>query len=349
MSDHHRYPFSADAALAHGGSVPHPEETADRGDNGKTGNVSGVIQRYDKKTPASDVVLAMDWIRATYDDAIEYTSVPKSLRGGLLTFSAASLMVEGVVLWIGIQLLLWRDWVSVLVGAAVSVGFSLLSTYMVMLGVRLELFSPEDIPTVFDRKHRKVHHMSRVSQPGFKGLFKPWPLITSSYDWDLMQAEHRAILSTTGTTAYRSHRLVFTVARSADDPTLVDEFQLGNGMVLDDALTDAVWEHIRRFMEEGGPALPPHQSVPDRTAPPSWWQSLGAVGPFGPKYFEWWRDSPGNMVLQHIGFAVFVPMNLIWGTGNWLSYKTALPVAWSPEIQQALGLPHATAGAKDRR
>lgn len=30
-------------------------------------------------------------------------------------------------------------------------------------------------------------------------------------------------------------------------------------------------------------------------------------------------------------------MNLLWGTGNWLFYKTAVPVRWPKEVLEALG------------
>jgi len=304
-----------------------------------TGRMSGLIKRYDKHQRASSAPLAMDWIKATYEHATEYTGIPKGLRGAALAMGIAfGLGGGGVILWGGIEgALIPHNLVVNLGGAFAVVGGLAFMTYMVLSSIRLELFSPEDAPTLFDRQHRKVYRIARASQPGFKGLFQPWPLVSDSYDWDLVDAEHRAVLITTGTTAYRQHSLVFTVRQSADDPTIVDEFQLGNALVLNDALTDGVWEHIRRFMEEGGPHLPPGQSMADRTPPITWWQSMGEVGVFGPKYFESWREHFGMTLISHIGIVVFLPMNLLWGTGNWLSYKTARPVNWSPEVISAIG------------
>ena len=298
----------------------------------------GVIRRYDKHRQAGTAPLAMDWIKATYDDAVEYTAVTKSLRGGLLMMGAVGILGGSVMLWMGFGVVSFGDWTSAVMGfVLIMIGLTMM-TYLVMLGVRLELFSPEDAPTLFDRKHRKIYRLSRDSQPGFAGLFKPWPLVPSIFEWDLTDCEHRAELVTTGSTAYRQHALVFILRRSATDPTVVDEFQLGNALVLNDALADGVWEHIRRFMEEHGPALPPGQKkLADRAAPSSWWQSMGAVGPFGPKYFDWWRDSFGIALISHIGLPVALPMNILWGTGNWLSYKTARPVVWPAEIVQAIG------------
>jgi hypothetical protein len=303
-----------------------------------TDNLSGLIKRYDKYKRASSTPLAMDWIKATYEHAIEYAGIPKGLRGAALSMGITfGLGAGGAMTWMAISVLFWEGWIFKSIAIVWLIGIIAFMLYMVLSSIRLELFSPEDAPTLFDRQHRKVYRIARASKPGFKGLFQPWPLVSDDYDWDLVDAEHRAVLITTGTTAYRQHSLVFTVRQSADDPTIVDEFQLGNALVLNDALTDGVWEHIRRFMEEGGPHLPPGQSMADRTPPTTWWQSMGEVGVFGPKYFKSWRERFGMTLISHIGIVVFLPMNLLWGTGNWLSYKTARPVNWSPEVISAIG------------
>ena len=55
--------------------------------------------------------------------------------------------------------------------------------WLVTWSIRLELFQPIDQPTIFDRKHRKVYRIFSESQPGWKGLFKPWPMRACEYDW----------------------------------------------------------------------------------------------------------------------------------------------------------------------
>ena len=307
-------------------------------DAGRTGDVSGLIQIYDKHKRASEVPLAMDWIKAAYANAIEYTGMPKSLRGGLFARGVFILIAGAICSYIGVSLMLWDDWFERLAGFVFFAGTVAFVVYMVAFTWRLDIFGPEDAPTLFDRKNRKIYRIARAADTSFKGIFKPWPMVSCEYDWDLAACEHHASINIAGaTTANRTHTLKFVIRQSVDDPTVVDGFQLGNGLVLNDSLADGVWEHIRRFMEEDGPALPPGQGLADRTPPQGWWQSLGAVGPFGPNYFKWWRDSFGIMLINHVTLPVSLPLNLLWGTGNWLSYKTARPVVWSPEVQRAVG------------
>ena len=44
------------------------------------------------------------------------------------------------------------------------------------------------------------------------------------------------------------------------------------------------------------------------------------------------------MMLFHVMFPLFLPMFLLWGLFNWLSYRTAIPVQWPKEVRDAVGL-----------
>ena len=152
----------------------------------------------------------------------------------------------------------------------------------------------------------------------------------------MVDAEHSARIVATGSTVTRYHSLVFIVRRSATDSTIIDSFNIGNSMVLGDKTVPAVWEHIRRYMEENGPALPSGETLVTAELPQSLWESLCAVGPFGAKYFKWWKEQLPFMLLIHVLFPLFVPMFLLWGLFNWLSYHTAIPIAWPQEVEDAV-------------
>ena len=62
------------------------------------------------------------------------------------------------------------------------------------------------------------------------------------------------------------------------------------------------------------------------------WESLGAVGPIGPDYVTKWKTESGSMILYHVLFPLFMPMFLLWGFLNWLSYKTAFDVQWPSAV-----------------
>ena len=296
------------------------------------GEVSGIVKRYAKHERASTTPVAMGWIKQSSREGIEYTSQRRGLRGIVLL---AGCFYAGAAGAFGYWLTTLRHFGLFELTVA---GIAIVSAIMfIVWPTRLELFRPTDEPTIFDRAHRKVYRIFRETQPGFKGLFKRWPLRVCEYDWDLIDAEHTATVATTGTTVTRYHALVFIVKRSASDATIIDSFNIGNGMELGEQTVPAVWEHIRRFMEERGPHLPPGETLAPAEPPQTLWQSLGAVGPIGPKYVQWWKDQLPFMILVHLLFPFFVPFFLLWGFFNWLSYKTATPVEWPQEVLDAVG------------
>ncbi len=168
------------------------------------------------------------------------------------------------------------------------------------------------------------------------GLFKRWPIHAVEYEWDLIDAEHNAVITTTGSTAMRFHNLMFVVRKSATDPTIIDSFPVGNTVQLGELSVATVWEHIRRFMEDNGPHLPPGESLNLEKPPQTLWEGMVQVGPVGPAYARGWKASLVIMVVYHLLFPFFVPMFFFWGIFNWLSYKTATPVAWPREVLDAV-------------
>lgn len=203
--------------------------------------------------------------------------------------------------------------------------------------IRAEFFRPEDEPVIFDRKNRKVYVMARDTLLGWRGMLKPWPIYAAEYDWNMLDAEHNALVSANGSTVNRYHSLHFLVRRSAEDATIIDSFQVGTSLQVGAESAAPLWEHIRRFMEENGPHLPPGELPIQEKAPVTLWQSMGAVGPLGPDYFRYWRNHAVVMIFFHLLFPLFLPMFLMWGLCNWLSYKTAIPVQWPQAVRDAVG------------
>ncbi|MCP5787385.1 hypothetical protein NL329_31185, partial [Klebsiella pneumoniae] len=75
----------------------------------------------------------------------------------------------------------------------------------------------------------------------------------------------------------------FVVRQSADDPTIIDSFEVGNGLAQGEEMVAPMYEHIRRFMQAGGPHLPhPAEPLDERGHDtPTWWQACGRAGPWG--------------------------------------------------------------------
>ena len=146
------------------------------------------------------------------------------------------------------------------------------------------------------------------------------------------------MVSANGSTVHRHHTLVFLVKRSADDPTIIDSFQVGNSLQVGADSAAPLWEHMRRFMEADGPHIPAGELPIIEKAPTTLWESMGAVGPMGPGYVRNWKNHPVGMVFFHLILPFSLPLFLLWGLFNWLSYKTAIPVRWPKEVLNAIGI-----------
>jgi hypothetical protein len=302
------------------------------------GNLSGIVKRYKKKESAAPRPISLQLIKRTFGDAIEYSGVPARLRG-LIVFAGLLTLAFGgeagyVILTDAINVGIRRP--GYFFDISVGLLFIAIGCYMMIKAARLELFRPEDEPIIFDRKNRKIYRLFRETHPGIMGTLRHWPMRAAEYEWDLVDVEHNAELFTTGSTVDRRHALLFLVRRSATDPTIIDSFNVGSSFELSEPTLPAVWEHIRRFMEESGPHLPPGETLADEAPPETLWASMGTVGPFGPRYMIWWRENRISMVLFHVLLPITVPMFVIWGFLNWLSYCTAIKAQWPPEVLSAV-------------
>ena len=302
------------------------------------GEVSGVVKRYRKEEAASATVTSIGLIKGKYPDAIEYTGIAAYVRGLVIFFG-----VFGACIFVGLGSLFLLDLIeegleSIFdkVLAFFACMFILGGIYFLLFAIRFELFRPEDEPIIFDRKHRKVYRIFREVHPGLIGLFKRWPLRAAEYMWDLIDAEHNAVLTNTGSSIMRYHSLVFLVRKSATDPTIIDSFPVGHTVQLGELSVSPVWEHIRRFMEQGGPHLPLGELLNVDKRPHTLWESWVEVAPVGPAYARNWKNLPLIMLVYHLLFPLVVPVFFCWGVFNWLSYKTATPIGWPKEVRDAV-------------
>lgn len=218
----------------------------------------------------------------------------------------------------------------------IGIAFIIFGLTALLFGIRHEFFRPMDEPVIFDRKNKKVYRLFRESHPGMKGLLRHWPMRAVEYNWRLIDAEHIATVAVNTAIAQRHHSLLFIVRKSKSDATIIDSFVVVHGIQLGEASVGPVWEHIRRFMEEDGPHLPAGETLYQEAAPKTLWQSLGTVGPIGPRYILWWKEHAVFTAFLHVTAPFVAPIFLFWGLFNWLSYKTAVQTHWPKEVIQAI-------------
>ena len=306
--------------------------------------------------PAAPDVTSGGWIRGVYPHAIEYTTFDKSVRGvafllgaGIMTGGAG---FGGVLIFLDAVHLRDRGlpWLDVLISGAASVVFLAIALFALVHYGRREFFRPLDLPIVFDRQRRKVYRLDQTPPLSLLASLKPWPIRYIESDWDDIVAEHGVVTFTTGSSTHRQHTLALMVRNKnpgdfkgpitpTNTPPYADGFGLGDPKTLSEFTTPRVWEHLRRYMNENGPALPPGETLADTTVPVTWWDSLGAVSVFGPGYVKRWYSNWGWMTVMHLLSPLMLPLAILMACTNWLSYKTAYPVAWPQEVLDKIGLP----------
>ena len=317
--------------------TPNPKKTGVR--SSKKTKVYKPVTRYKKSRQAAETVNALGLISTTYKNAIEYRTIPSHVRGLSLFLGT---IIGGLSVWCGWKFFsMFLDHGSLHIAEYIllsMVALTVLFGLMVFVfALRVELFRPIDEPVIFDREHGKVFLIGRAVAPGLSGLFKSWPVRAYEYKWKLIDAEYHMKTTTTGSTRTTWHSLLFIVRSSASNDKAIGTFHVAPPTLLCESTVGPFWEHIRRFMEEDGPHLPPGETRTYLEVPTSLWQSMGAVGPFGPNYFYWWKNHPFYSVVFHLFSPFIFPMCTAWAIMNWLSYLTAIDVQWPHEVAAAVG------------
>lgn len=347
--------------LRHAGGVSGASSDEER----PAGGLAGTVKRFRKDKSASGEARAYGWIKATYGNAIEYSAMKQELEGAIMMGAFLAIMIGIVGFGFAIFVLSFLNLFTLVLGSVVLVAVVASTSWMILTPLRHTWRAPRDLPIIFDRSSRCVYRMVRVVQPGLKGLFKPWPVLAVAYEWDLLDAEHDVEVAGSAATVTRLHRLAFVVRKSADDPTIIDHFEVGNAMAQGDAMVAPMWEHIRRFMGGKGPHLPhPSEQLDSRAdVKPTWWQACGEAGPFGSRYGWWWRNQFFLTAFYHLivglslGFSLyffslngspvsFLVMIVAWvilsinwgqGTGKWLLAHTSRTYDWPQEVKNVVG------------
>lgn len=304
--------------------------------------ISGQIEKFKKSGSASTSAISLNLIKNIYSDAIEYKGIADGARGAstLFAFLLLSFVAYADTLFISSELEMENFSIFHFSLTVFFVfGGTTVTLYLFFKSLRFDLFRPIDEPIIFDRKNRKVYRIFRDVQPGWKSVFKRWPLKTATYDWNCISAEHHAAINADGSTITRIHALIFAVRKSQSDSTIIDTFTIGNSMQFGEVTVAAFYEHIRRFMEENGPHLPIGDTLSPTQTKPSIWQCLARTGPYGDTLKSWWVHHRILTLIGFVFFPILLPMMTFLGIFSWLSYTTATQIEWSNEVAAALGPP----------
>lgn len=171
--------------------------------------------------------------------------------GGGLLVSTAVFMILFPVIEGG------ADWFHVVMSVLYSLIF-----LMGMVFIRRAFLSPSDHPVLFNRKTREVHVIPIKTLNFLKFWEKGEPGELRSYRWDHVTARTYRRLDVPGGTVARTETVMQMLCTTPENPNVVDLMvSLGFTGTWRDNTQVELWEHIRRYMEEGGPPLQPGDTL----------------------------------------------------------------------------------------
>lgn len=153
----------------------------------------------------------------------------------------------------------YDDFVGFSVSAVGSVILALVSIWFFNFTVRM----PSDWPILFNKVDRTVTFVRPV-RPKF---FKFWRFTNSdvnTYPWDDVKVRsYKLLASNAGKSFHDSHWLVLLWGAQDEHGRNVvkDCVPIGYEGYFEDERLFQVWEHIRRYMEEGGPPIQPGEQL----------------------------------------------------------------------------------------
>lgn len=151
-------------------------------------------------------------------------------------------------------------------GAAISLLGALLSAIFFWWTFRRVFMTVSDWPIVFNRKTRQVTYLPVVIMPILKFWTSP-VLQWRTASWDEVKVRTYKHLETNGGKSFHdSYDMVLLWGGEGGDPHALREcVGIGYQGYFEDELIWILWEHIRRYMEEDGPAIPPGEELRPKT------------------------------------------------------------------------------------
>jgi len=224
--------------------------------------LNGTITRVapeDKKQSVHESASSCDSLLAVHPDAIEIGAPMGTgeVVGNGNTFIVFSFGILSMGVWFLVEAAIWLE-SFFLVGGSI---FFAMGFLFGSFALRMSHLAPRDIPVVFNRKTREVS----ICVLGRLRFWRFWErvgidkVITTS--WDDLQARSYKIMQLTGEAARDTHVLRLLWGESQNPRKLEGIALIGYLGWYEDAALWRLWEHIRRYMEEGGPPIQPGESL----------------------------------------------------------------------------------------
>ncbi|WP_407351809.1 DUF6708 domain-containing protein [Luteimonas sp. R10] len=222
----------------------------------------------DKRVSVHGQASTCDALLNVYPDAIEVgapAGTPE-MTFMLPFFAIVGLLSVGLVGWINVSIfsdliaadeLSWPDLIFLCFSLSALVIFFLAT----VLFFKIAFFTPRDIPVLFNRSTGEVSFFSVIPVRFWEFWKKVGVDPAQTCKWDDLRARSYKMTEFTGSAGRESHLLALLWGEP-DDPRQCKEIvTIGYKGWWEDELLWRLYEHIRRYMEEGGPPIQPGESL----------------------------------------------------------------------------------------
>ena len=330
-----------------------------------------------KDQPAADRAMGMELVYRATDNVLMVQQSSTRLRGygsvfGILLLVAAPLGLATVqlLLSVGFPISSLSHLFGVVIALTVFV-VTVGSIFLALRTFRIDLLTPTDNPLVFNRKTRKVYRVmpdipqrQGISPPAlvrhWLNTFRSWPMQVIEYDWDCLEAEYFNETVLAGNVVRTNHHLMFYVKAAPDGDRVLGCFDIVPPLLIREDGAMMFWEHIRRFMQENGPPLPPGEKPAPK--PPRnpiaalqtvmpyfwplavlglWWGGGQFVehGLFRMSFEDFLKSAGSKVSITAFGVALVSFVGCWAALINWIGHLLAPTLKLPPEVLQDAGEP----------
>jgi len=126
---------------------------------------------------------------------------------------------------------------------------------------RIGFLTPRDLPVLFNRKTREVSFFTVIPMKFWKFWQRAGVGEVKTYRWDDAYARSYQLTELTGEAARSSYLLALLWGDPSQPRQCKEIVTIGYKGWWEDELLWRLYEHVRRYMEEGGPPIQPGESL----------------------------------------------------------------------------------------
>lgn len=218
------------------------------------------LEPDDKKQPTHVLASTRESLLAVFPNAI---AIGSPVAAGKSAAGWGGMIAAGIcgTMWLILGVLL-----DDVVGRCMALTLFAFSLLLFWWAFRRLFMSISDWPVVFNRKTRQVTYLPLVMMPFLKFWKSPVQCWCTA-SWDEMKVRTYKHLDTNaGKSFHDSYDMVLLRGGEGGDPHALREcVGIGYQGYFEDELIWMLWEHIRRYMEEDGPAIPHGEELRPKT------------------------------------------------------------------------------------